>query len=103
VRVVRRVLGGRRPKLRDSAAPVPSLSVVGAPILAAAAVPASPSPFAGPARQSPVPAQQTREWVGNLLLVMAIALLVGLATFVLVRERLTDSTRQHRTPASEAR
>jgi hypothetical protein len=40
--------------------------------------------------------------VGNLLLVMAIALLVGLATFVLVRERLTDPSR-HPPPASEAR
>jgi serine/threonine protein kinase len=100
---LRRVLAGRRPKLRDSAAPVPSVSLVGAPLLAATAIPASPpAPLGGGVRQSSAPAQQTREWVGNLLLVMAIALLVGLATFVLVRERLTDSPRHH-TPASEAR
>jgi serine/threonine-protein kinase len=100
---LRRVLAGRRPKLRDSAAPVPSLSVVGAPLLAAAAVPsASLAPLASPSAPAPAPAHQTREWVGNLLLVMAIALLVGLATFVLVRERLTDATR-NRPPASEAR
>jgi eukaryotic-like serine/threonine-protein kinase len=100
---LRRVLGGRRPKLRDSAAPVPSVSLVGVPLLAAAAVPASPpAPLSLlPARQTPAPAQQGREWVGNLLLVMAIAALVGLATFVLVRERLGDSTR-HRAPSSSS-
>jgi serine/threonine protein kinase len=100
---VRRVLAGRRPKLRDSVAPVPSLSMVGVPLLAASAV-SVPSPplLSGPPAHPPAPAQHAREWVGNLLLVMAIALLVGLATFVLVRERLTDSTR-HRPPASESR
>jgi serine/threonine-protein kinase len=104
---LRRVLGGRRPKLRDSAAPVPSLSLVGVPLLAAAAVaPAPPPALAAPARQTPAPAKEDREWVGNLLLVMAIALLVGLATFVLVRERLGDSTRRHApwsAPSSETR
>jgi Protein kinase domain len=92
---LRRVLGGRRPKLRDSAAPLPSLSLVGVPLLA----PPSVAPPATPARQTSAPAKEGREWVGNLLLVMAIAALVGLATFVLVRERLGDSPRHH-APAS---
>jgi hypothetical protein len=100
---LRRVLGGRRPKLRDSAAPVPSLSLVGVPLLAAAVAPTSaPAPLAAPARQTAAPAKEGREWVGNLLLVMAIAALVGLATFVLVRERLGDSTRHH-APSTETR
>lgn len=91
---VRRLLGGRVPKLRASFAPVPSQSLVGVPLALPAPVVVSP-----PERRAgaPVaPATSSGEWRGNVLLVIAIALLVGLATFVLVRERMADSARHDR-------
>jgi len=36
-------------------------------------------------------ASKWREWRGNLALMVAIAVLVGVATFVVVRERLADA------------
>jgi hypothetical protein len=109
---VRRVLAGRRPKLRGALAPVPSQSVARPP-LGDLTVPPSSSGLRGPAAQvfalaeagasppeaagkaaaadaSAKAATQGREWRGNVLLIAAIALIVGLATFVLVRERLAD-------------
>jgi serine/threonine-protein kinase len=94
---VRRLLGGRQPKLRSSLAPVPSQSFADRPVgnPVAGVPPTAPSSASGVAdplpRTTPAPEQPTREWRGNMLLVMAIALLAGLATFVLVRERLVEA------------
>ncbi len=101
---IRRVMGGRRPKLQSAAVALPSQSagelhgsrestsgVVGLaaePKAGAGTVPTS-------AQREPTPEPQARssEWLGNLLLCAAIALIVALATFVLVRERLSDGAR----------
>jgi serine/threonine protein kinase len=103
---VRRLLGGRAPKLRNSLAPVPSQSFAGTPVavnLAVAIAPAVPSGSSEPVPQGPpAPAPALGEWRGNLLLVLAIALLAGLATFVLMRERLADNQRSPQT-TSETR
>lgn len=94
---VRRLLAGRKPKLDGSLAPVPSQSLAQVPLL----VPEPPSPPSS-SRMRPVPdlpqaaptaapvRPASREWLGNLLLVLAIALLVALAAYVVVRERLAD-------------
>ena len=104
---IRRVMGGRRPKLQSAAMALPSQSagelhgsrestsgVVGLeaePKAGAGTVPTS-------AQREPTPEPQARssEWLGNLLLCAAIALIVALATFVLVRERLADGARARR-------
>jgi serine/threonine-protein kinase len=115
---VRRLLGGRAPKLRSSLAPVPSQSVAGAPVPSlnvaggdgqghghghAIDAPASSSGLSAPLPPAAsVPPPPAGEWRGNLLLVLAIALLAGLATFVLVRERLAE-TRQASPATSETR
>lgn len=36
--------------------------------------------------------QRATQWQGNVLLLIAIALLVGVATFVMLRERLAESS-----------
>jgi serine/threonine protein kinase len=82
---VRRLLAGRSPKLHAAAGPVPP-SLVDTP-----EGPASSSGLR--ALDTPASAGATvvhGEWKGNLLLMLAIATLVGLATFVLVREKLAD-------------
>jgi serine/threonine protein kinase len=80
---VRRLLAGRRPKLYGARAPVPSQSTTSRVLL---------SPLSSPALTEPsaTPAGPFSEWRGNFMLLIAIALLVGLATFVMARERLAD-------------
>jgi serine/threonine protein kinase len=95
---VRRLLSGRKPKLRGAVAPVPSQSLVEASDLGAGARPPSSSGMHGLPREG-APPGGAGEWRGNLLLLVAIALLVGLGTFVLVRERLADAPREV-TPAA---
>ena len=59
----------------------------------------SAAPAAAPSSAS----RQTRkknEWRGNMVLILAIAMLVGVATFVVVRERVEE---QRRTAPSESR
>jgi serine/threonine protein kinase len=78
---VRRVLTGKRPRLERSLGSIPSQH----------ALPPSSSGTHGvgaaePA--APVSAPGTGERRGNVLLVLAIAALVGVAAFVIVRERL---------------
>lgn len=88
---IRRVMAGRLPKLTDASAPVPSQSGD------ARLVPPSsrehvlrnfgstpPPPPRSTAK--PVPKRRS-EWQGNVVLLLAIAVLVGIATFVIVRER----------------
>jgi serine/threonine-protein kinase len=87
---VRRLLAGRKPKLDGSApmsqsAPPRDPNVVRSPSATTSRIlrpiaPALPQPSPG-------------EWRGNILLMLAISLLVGLASFVLVRERLADAPR----------
>jgi serine/threonine protein kinase len=93
---VRRLLAGRKPRLGGSLAPVPSQSAPQLPALAAEP-PSSPPSSSGmrsvdgpPASTAETPRPASREWLGNVLLVLAIALLVALATYVVVRERLGD-------------
>ncbi len=40
------------------------------------------------------PARRANEWKGNVALILAIALLVGVATFVMVRERVEEERQQ---------
>jgi serine/threonine protein kinase len=95
---VRRVMAGRKPKLGEAVAAVPSASM---PDMSSISGPPSsrggrssgrirlekgPVSSAGPARE----ARRRRETRGNIVLVLAIALLVGVATFVLMRERIAD-------------
>ncbi len=103
---VRRVMAGRRPKLEDASAPVPSQSVQD---LSRHAPSSRRISFSPPARQSDHPAARKEpvrsEWKGNLFLIVAIALLLGLATFVVFREKALDE-RQHAqdgVPASSAK
>jgi serine/threonine-protein kinase len=100
---VRRALAGRRPKLGDALRPVPSGSYrdVSRPssrrvVLADAG--SSRGVLGGgptPGSSSSQAKRQRDEWRGNLLLIMAIALLVGVATFVVVRERIDEERRQN--------
>ncbi len=92
---VRRVMAGRRPKLEDASAPVPSQSVQD---LSRHAPSSRRISFSPPARQSDHTGirkePQRSEWKGNLFLIVAIALLLGIATFVVFREKALDE-RQH--------
>jgi serine/threonine-protein kinase len=82
---VRRLLAGRTPKLHAAAGPVPA-SLVGTPD--------TPSSSSGLRALDAVPSGVVPaphgEWKGNLFLMLAIAVLVGLATFVVMREKLAD-------------
>jgi serine/threonine protein kinase len=92
---VRRVLAGRKPKLREAVGPSPS-STFDMPgragpssgsILSVGRRSASPVRRAGGADR----VRSSRdEWRGNVALILAIALLVGVATFVVVRERVEE-------------
>jgi eukaryotic-like serine/threonine-protein kinase len=81
---VRRLLSGRKPHLDGRAAPMPS-------VRALSLVPSSSAAQlrSAPPEEPPVPAT-ARQRRGNVLLLLAIALLAGFAAFVLVRERLAE-------------
>lgn len=84
---IRRVLAGKKPLLDGLLGPVPSQR--------APALPPSSSGMRGLSGAVSLPSipPSAGQWRGNLLLMAAIAVLVGLATFVLVRERLGDTPR----------
>lgn len=91
---VRRAMAGRKPKLGAALRPVPSGSYQELPLSALTSsrqVPAlvpvevPPKVTASTARR-----QRQKEWRGNVALIVAIAVLVGVATFVLVREKRSD-------------
>jgi serine/threonine-protein kinase len=89
---VRRVMAGRRPKLEGAAAPVPSTSVQD---LSRQAPSSRRISFGPPARKSDHTGLRAKdappnEWKGNLFLIVAIALLLGIATFVVFREKTLD-------------
>jgi len=98
---VRRVMAGRKPKLGDARKPVPSGSF--------SAIPLSSSRDGSPSSQRPsmmsrsdFPPPSTtlarhvaaKQWRGNMALILAIALLVGVATFVMVREKVEENRAQ---------
>jgi serine/threonine-protein kinase len=93
---VRRAMAGRRPKLGDATSPVPSQSMQELPQVGPPSSRRFPS---SSAMRDALPKSQRsgslatlrerrrRETRGNVLLILAIALLVGIATFVLIREK----------------
>jgi serine/threonine protein kinase len=94
---VRRVMVGRKPKLADAMSPVPSQSLGEIPQMTPPSSRRVPSasqaqmPKSGPLSITSQRLQRKRETRGNFMLVLAIALLVGTATFVLVREKMNDA------------
>ncbi len=96
---VRRVMAGRKPKLSDSAGPVPSTSAldlaIGHPASSRRLLAARDglNAIAGGGTQSLRARPTPSEWKGNLALILAIALLVGVATFVVVREKIEELRR----------
>lgn len=103
---VRRVMAGRKPKLGDALRPVPSGSYSQIPSLNANGPPSSARPGAMVRSEYPpmgpitgLGGQRNRkQWKGNAALILAIALLVGVATFVMVREKVEESREQdHKT------
>jgi hypothetical protein len=92
---VRRVLAGRRPKLQAASGPVPSSLVAVPDELASSSGRGTFDAASAPAL--PIPAEPA-EWKGNLVLMLAIALLAGLATFVVVREKAADRPETHQAP-----
>jgi hypothetical protein len=92
---IRRLLAGRAPKLVASRAPVVSQTFSAAELATAVPLPSSEREpalvGAATLSRNSTPAPTRSEWWGNLVLMAAIALLVGFATFVMVRERLSDS------------
>jgi serine/threonine-protein kinase len=104
---VRRVMAGRKPKLADAQRPNPSGSYSGSlPARSTSYSGALPSrswraggapsgqlpPSDDGPRSSSVARMEVRrsEWKGNVALILAIATLVGVATFVMVRERVEE-------------
>ena len=102
---IRRVMAGRAPKLGESKRPVPSGSFGDLPRLSRAGH-VQTGRFEPPRSgdQPAIVAAGREEWRGNAVLILAIALLVGVATFVIVRERIDDqkSLRAPSPPASAA-
>jgi hypothetical protein len=104
---VRRVMAGRKPKLEDAQRPNPSGSYNGPPPHSSRRVltgSRSESSVLQPlASTSSVRHDSVRprpsEWKGNLALILAIATLVGVATFVMVRERVEEERMQRAHPA----
>lgn len=95
---VRRVMAGRKPKLSDAAGPIPSQSLMDVnnpPSSRAlrAAQPFGADPSTGVLGGSFTAARakgRRNEWRGNAALILAIAALVGVATFVVVREKIEE-------------
>jgi hypothetical protein len=103
---VRRVMAGRKPKLEDAQRPNPSGSYTGPPPhssrrhLSGSRTESSvlqPAMGTSTGRESVRP--RPSEWKGNLALILAIATLVGVATFVMVRERVEEERMQRAHPA----
>jgi serine/threonine-protein kinase len=88
---VRRLMAGRKPKLADAQRPNPSGAYSGtprAPRRASVSNTWQTMKSALPATRSEPPRRS--EWKGNVALILAIATLVGVATFVMVRERVEE-------------
>ncbi len=107
---VRRVMAGRKPKLGDALRPVPSGSYSQLSSLGPANGPPSSARMAASPGRSDYPlgpvtgpggARGRKQWKGNAALILAIALLVGVATFVMVREKVEESREQDRQPKNQ--
>jgi len=81
---VRRLVSGRKPHLDGRGAPIPSVRALSLQPSSSAAQLHSASP------EEPAVAARARQGWGNVVLLLAIALLAGFAAFVLVRERLAE-------------
>lgn len=107
---IRRVMAGRKPKLGGAHAPVPSQGMPEVPapnahsagMNSVAARTNEHGCESGPVRslQDPIAATPTtssanEQWRGNVVLVVAIAVLVGVASFVMFREKLADVAETH--------
>jgi serine/threonine-protein kinase len=94
---VRRAMAGRRPKLGDARRPVPSGSFSALP-LSTRDGPSSSSRLGTTTLRNDYPpsgrSEGRQQWKGNVALILAIALLVGVATFVMVREKVEESRAQ---------
>ena len=89
---IRRVMAGRKPKLKDAVKPVPSGSYRAlAPSSSRRIAFTSDAPTAP--TSTPPPRPEPTQVRGNLFLLFAIATLVGVATFVVVRERKNAAER----------
>lgn len=97
---VRRVMAGRKPKLGDARKPVPSGSFSAIPLSSRDGSPSSQrlQMSRGDFPPSSSTSQSRRagrvQWRGNFALILAIALLVGVATFVMVREKVEETRAQ---------
>jgi serine/threonine protein kinase len=95
---VRRAMAGRRPKLGDARRPVPSGSFSTIPLSTRDGGPTSSSRVGTTTLRSDFPpsgrGEGRQQWKGNVALILAIALLVGIATFVMVREKVEESRAQ---------
>ena len=100
---VRRALAGRKPKLGEALRPVPSGSYrdLSLPSSRRVLLAEGSQPRSSLSPGLPQPGSAARElkkreeWRGNLVLILAIALLVGVATFVVVRERVEEERNEH--------
>jgi serine/threonine-protein kinase len=88
---VRRIMAGRKPKLGDAQNPVPSGSYSGLPIGPTSNLRSVPGRDYFHASTYSGMRTTADQWRGNLLLILAIALLVGVATYVMVREKMQDA------------
>jgi len=88
---VRRAMSGQRPKLSLAEKPIPS---GGYRALTMLTPPLGQSVGAALSRIGSAPItnedQRNQQWRGNAALILAIVALVGVATFVMVREKLSD-------------
>jgi serine/threonine protein kinase len=96
---VRRVMAGRKPKLGDARKPVPSGSFSAIPLSSRDGSPSSQRASMLRGDLLPLSATHSRraagaQWRGNMALILAIALLVGVATFVMVREKVEENRAQ---------
>jgi len=95
---VRRVLAGRAPKLGAAMKPNPSGSYSGGAITSRQRLSLPPSrvesSVARPSMLQRELLRRKKEWKGNVALILAIALLVGIATFVMVREKVEEERQQ---------
>ena len=96
---VRRVMAGRKPKLGDARRPVPSGSFSAIPLSTRDGAPSSQRPAHSradfpPSSTASMKQDRSAQWRGNMALILAIALLVGIATFVMVREKVEEARAQ---------
>ncbi len=94
---VRRVMAGRKPKLGEARRPVPTGSFSAPSLSGREGTPSSRRPVQTLRNDLSLSSSTARRYAhrsqaaGNVALILAIALLVGVATFVMVREKVEES------------